>query len=514
MKTITKSLISVAVGIVIGASAVGYLTLSGSVDKSSGETAKEPLYWVAPMDSNYRRDKPGQSPMGMDLVPVYEDGTGSESAGTIKIDPDVVNNLGVTTAPVTLSKLSLEIETVGYVKYDEDKVVTVSPRIEGWIERLFVKAVGDPVLEGEPLYSIYSPTLVNAQEELLLSMQRGNPVLINAAEERLRALQVSDEVIKRLKQTREINRTIIVKAQQSGVLDKLTIREGAHVNPNMNLMAIAQPNEIWVIAEVFERQLNQVEIGNNVRMTLEYAPGKQWEGQVDYVYPSLNSETRTGQVRIHIDNPNGFLKPGMFADLDIDSGFGDENLIIPKDALIRMGDLNRVVLALGDGKFKSVNVGVGRLGSSKVEILYGLKEGDEIVTSAQFLIDSESSKTSDFRRMNHDPTGDMKTDKEMNMAEGMTSEGTAPQKVWVEASVKSVSDKQSMVTLKHAEIPDWDWPAMTMDFSVASDVDMTKLSPGLLIHVEITKTKNQSYQISEVHLAGSDSMKTKEHNHD
>ena len=386
-------------------------------------------------------------------------------------------------------------------------MLTVSPRVEGWIEKLFVKAVGNSVKAGEPLYSIYSPEMVNAQEELVLASQRGNQVLIDAAEERLRALQVSESEIKKLKETRKIQKTITVKAKQSGVLDRLTVREGAFVTPSMNLMTIAQLDKIWVIAEVFERQLNQVEVGNDVQMNLEYAPGKEWQGKVDYVYPSLNPKTRTGQVRIHFDNPDGFLKPGMFANLNIKAGLGDKNLIIPKEALIRMGGSNRVVLALGDGKFKSVNVDVGRLGSSRVEILSGLMAGDDIVTSAQFLIDSESSKSSDFKRMQHDTDVD-------NESHGSMSSDAAAQAVWVEATVKNVMPQHSMVTLEHGEISEWDWPAMTMDFDVASDVELSQLSTGLSLHAEITQVGKQQYQLTSIHIPEQKQVTEQEHNHD
>ena len=508
MKTVTKSLISLAVGFAVGAGAIGYVMQSTEVsDRSSGNAEKEPLYWVAPMDPNYRRDKPGKSPMGMDLIPYYGDDAEGSSPGTVRIDPDVINNLGVTTATVTSSRLNLDIETVGYVQFDEDRVLTVSPRVEGWIESLFVKAVGNSVKAGQPLYNIYSPEMVNAQEELVLASQRGKQVLLDAAEERLRALKVSESEIKKLKETRKIQRTITVKAKQSGVLDRLTVREGAFVTPSMNLMTIAQLDKIWVIAEVFERQLNQVEVGNDVQMNLEYAPGKEWQGKVDYVYPSLNPKTRTGQVRIHFDNPDGFLKPGMFANLNINAGLGDKNLIIPKEALIRMGDSNRVVLALGDGKFKSVNVDVGRLGSSRVEILSGLMAGDDIVTSAQFLIDSESSKSSDFKRMQHDTHAD-------NESHGSMSSDAAAQAVWVEATVKSVMPQHSMVTLEHGEISEWDWPAMTMDFDVASDVELSKLSTGLFLHAEITQVGEQRYQLTSIHIPEQEQVTEQEHSHD
>ncbi|HEY7775213.1 MAG TPA: efflux RND transporter periplasmic adaptor subunit, partial [Kineobactrum sp.] len=348
---------------------------------------------------NYRRDKPGKSPMGMDLVPVYEAGTDKDEAGTVRISPVVVNNLGVRTATVESGRLPHEIETVGYVQYDEDRLVHLHPRVEGWIEKLYVKAAGNPVQQGQPLYALYSPTLVNAQEELLLGLNRGNPVLISAAEERLLALQVTQADIDTLRKTRTISQTITVTAPQSGVLKQLEVREGMFVRPGMNLMTIAQLEHLWVIGEVFEQQAGLVNKADPVRIELDYLPGREWAAQVDYVYPTLNPVTRTVQVRVRLHNPNAVLKPGMFAQLTIAAEPGPQSLLIPREALIRTGQQARVVLALGDGRFKSVAVEFGRVGRQQVEIRSGLSEGERIVTSAQFLIDSESSKTSDFKRM-------------------------------------------------------------------------------------------------------------------
>ena len=176
------------------------------LEQSSAPPAaeKKPLYWVAPMDPNYRRDKPGQSPMGMDLIPFYEeDSSGSDAGpGAVKISPDVVNNLGVRTAPAQLGSLRSEIQTVGYVKYDEDQLVHIHPRVNGWVEKLYIKASGDPVKKGEPLYNIYSPELVNAQEELVMALERNKPRLIRAAENRLASLRVPTRVIKQLRESK------------------------------------------------------------------------------------------------------------------------------------------------------------------------------------------------------------------------------------------------------------------------------------------------------------------------
>ena len=400
-----KLLIGLVIGLLIGIGATVFFT-SGEghgMKNSDSDSPQEPLYWVAPMDPNYRRDKPGKSPMGMDLIPVYDKGDGAISAGpgTITISPDVVNNLGVRTAVAQLRSMHTAITTVGYVQYDEDQLIHIHPRVEGWIEKLHVKAAGNPVKEGQPLYDLYSPQLVNAQEELVLALNRNNSRLIQAAEDRLKALQIDSAVINQLKKDRTVHQTMTFYAPQSGVVDNLDIREGYFVEPGTTLMSVGTLEEVWVEAEIFERQASMVEVGLPVTMNLDYLPGETWQGKVNYVYPTLDPKTRTARIRLRFQNRNGLLKPNMFAQVTIHADAKEDTLMIPREAVIRTGIQDRVVLALGEGRFKSIEVKLGRLDDQYAEIITGLESGEEVVTSAQFLLDSESSKTSDFRRLHH-----------------------------------------------------------------------------------------------------------------
>lgn len=486
MQPFPRTLTSIAVGVLIGAASVWLMIGNDPIAGTNETNERKPLYWVAPMDPNYQRDQPGKSPMGMDLIPVYEDENTDNEVGTVTISPDVVNNLGVRTTTVVNGSLTVSVNTVGYVQYDEDRLLHVHPRVEGWIEKLHVKAAGDKVEKGEPLYELYSPTLVNAQEELLLALKRKNAILIEAAVERMSALQVSRSQISRLKRTGKVSQTITVEAPQSGIVDNLDVREGMFVKPGKNIMTIGQLEHIWVIGEVFERQATSVREGDAVRMWLDYLPGRVWEGVVDYIYPSLNTKTRTAEVRVHFNNTDGYLKPGMFAQMSIATAPSRASLIIPREALIRTGNQARVVVALGDGRFKSIAVDVGQVTESQAEILEGLKEGEQIVTSAQFLLDSESSKTSDFQRMTHS-----------------IEEADQPVKaesVWVAARVESLMPEHRMVSLAHEAIEDWQWPAMVMDFNVDEAVRLTLLNPGMEVHVEIKRDKDDNYRISQVHI--------------
>ena len=401
MSQLTRTLVVAALAAVAGGLVTYLLAPAGTPGGTAEPAGPRPLYWVAPMDPNYRRDGPGKSPMGMDLVPVYEESgqPGPEGAGTVWIAPEVVNNLGVRTAAVAVGSLPTEIRTVGYVQYDEDRRVHIHPRVEGWIEKLYVKASGDPVVAGQPLYELYSPQLVNAQEELLLALKRDNQRLVRAAEDRLLALQIAPDFIQRLRRERQISQTVTFHAPLTGVVDNLAVREGFFVRPDTTLMSVGVLDEVWVEAEVFARQAPLVAVGLPVTMTLDYLPGLQWQGAVDYLYPSLDEQTRTLRVRLRFANEDGVLKPNMFAQVVIRAPAEEERLVVPREAVIRDPDGDRVVLALGDGRFKSVAVALGRVDERQAEILQGLRAGDEVVVSAQFLLDSESSRTSDLRRM-------------------------------------------------------------------------------------------------------------------
>ena len=496
--TINKNLFKpVAFGILLGGlitgAAFSYLFAESNGKEPSASSAKDkPLYWVAPMDANYRRDKAGKSPMGMDLVPVYQDSNQGPDAGvgTIRISSDVINNLGVRTSTAKIKPLHAEINTVGYIAYDEEKMVHIHPRVEGWVEKLYVQAVGESVTKNQALYEIYSPELVNAQEELVLALNRSNRQLIKAAENRLLALQIPQSAISKLIKTKQVQQTITFYSPQNGVVETLNIREGFYVQPGLTVMSIADLSQVWVEAEVFERQANQVKAGAPVTMTLDYLPGQSWQGQVDLIYPTLDVKTRTVKLRLRFSNEKGAFKPNMFAQIAIHSTDADNTLLIPKEALIRTGKQDRVVLALGEGSFKSIAVTVGRYDNENVEIITGLSEGDKVVSSAQFLLDSESSKSSDFKRMYSENEG----------SDATASEEPMPVSVWVQGEITNLMAGHKMLTLEHEAIPQWDWPEMVMDFLVIDSVDFSRLKLGLTLHVEISKTAEGDYIISNIHI--------------
>ena len=365
---------------------------------SAEEDEREILYWVAPMDANYRRDKPGKSPMGMDLVPVYADADGGDGS-TVSIAPEVVQNLGVRTAVAERSRLWRGIDTVGYVDYDESRVSHIHLRTEGWIENLAVESEGERVTRGQRLFNLYSPDLVNAQEEFVQALVAGNKGLINASRSRLKALGIPNSQIKRLEKDRKASQTIPIYAPQDGVVASLTVRDGMYIKPATRVMSLADLSSVWLLAEVFERQADWVEVNQPAEVTLAFLPGRTWEGRVEYIYPSLDPVTRTLKARLRFPNPDEALKPNMYANVIIYGGPKDDAVVIPLEALIRTGREERVVIALGEGRFESRSVQAGIESGEWVEVLEGVQPGEDIVVSGQFLIDSEASLKASMMRM-------------------------------------------------------------------------------------------------------------------
>lgn len=366
--TVVAILVTLFIGVMIGR-----LTLESpdSADTVTSGDERKVLYWVAPMDANYRRDEPGKSPMGMDLVPVYEDDSETQP-GVVSIDPVIVSNLGVRTEKAQSGVLSRSIATVGYVGYDQDTVQHVHTRVEGWIEKLVTKTSGDTVSKGQLLFELYSRTLVNAQEEYLAALRSNNTPLLRASADRLQAFGVSASEISRLQKEKAVRQRVPVYAEIDGVIANLGVSEGIFVTPSTEIMSLAKLNSIWVLAEVFERQAAWVRAGQNATVELDYLPGKTWQGVVDYVYPELNPTTRTLKVRIRFENDATTLRPNMISRVTIQGdGFG-EVVHVPRSAVIRGGSIDRVVIALGNGRFRVQPVSIGIESGDRVAIRSGL----------------------------------------------------------------------------------------------------------------------------------------------
>lgn len=406
--------------LVIAAYLAGLLThhLMATSNKPDGsKSASKPLYWVAPMDPNYRRDKPGKSPMGMDLVPVYAN-TQSDT-GTVEISPRVENNLGVKTAKVEQKTLSRKIDTVGYVTVDENNIEHIHSYVDGWVRKLWVKATGEHVKKNQLLLELYSPTMNNAQQELLLALKNNSTSLINAGRKKLLTLGMSKSQVEQIISNRRQDPLVKVYSTTDGIISKLQVREGAYIKPSVDLITIEDLSRIWVIAEVMEGQSAWVKEGDHATASMAYLPGKLWHGHVDYVYPELDKKTHTLRVRLVFSNADITMKPNMYANITIDTKPIKGSLAIPRQALIRTGSGDRVILSLGGGKFKAQPVQIGIESGNYYQVLSGLSAGESIVTSAQFLIDSESNIKASFDRMN---SGESNSASEANKPKGSHSD--------------------------------------------------------------------------------------------
>ena len=486
MKTFTLTTIALLVGAALGYVGNQHFSLTALEHSSAGksEASNEPLYWVAPMDPNYQRDKPGKSPMGMDLIPVYADDlkTNNDPSGTVHINPAVENNLGVKTQAVVRAPLSPRIETVGYVAFDESRLWQTNVRVSGWVEKLNINAVGEQVKKGDILFTLYSPELIKAQEELLNAYRTERAGLIKGATERLVTLGVDRGQIQQILRQGKARQSIDIRALDNGIIASLNIREGGYLSPAQAAISAGPIDEVWVEAEVFERQAHWIHTGSQANMTLDALPGQTWQGKVDYIYPILDPKTRTLRMRLKFANQEQALKPNMFANISLQPKTQEAVLTIAKSAVIRSGGMTRVVLAQGDGKFRSARIEVGREAGDQIEVLAGLTEQDSVVTSAHFLLDSESSQTADLSRIN-----------------GLPPATT----VWAKGEVTQIMPAHNMLTINHESVKEWDWPGMVMDFTLASGLDLANVKVGQAIDFEMQKTKAGGYEIIDFKVSES-----------
>jgi Cu(I)/Ag(I) efflux system membrane fusion protein/cobalt-zinc-cadmium efflux system membrane fusion protein len=372
-------------------------TAGGGASASSGDSGERKVaYWVAPMDPTYIRDEPGNSPMGMDLVPVYEDeleGGAASGGSVVAIDPVVVQNMGVRIAPVVRGSLSRHVRTIGEIEVAEDSLSVVNLRYSGWIEKIYVDETGEEVRKGQRLFDIYSPELVSAQDEYLLALRTAgeDSPLASSARKRLELWNLSDTQIQAIADAGESQRTVTIYAPRGGYVLHKNVVEGARITAGHDLYRIGDLASIWALAEVYEFDAPWVGEGQAATMELSFAPGETYAGHVSYVYPTLNETSRTLKVRLEFENPGLALRPGMFATVWIEAQRRDDVLMVPSESILHGGDRQTVFVAQGGGRYRSQSITTGLSGDNKhTEVLSGLAEGDQVVVSGQFLLDSES----------------------------------------------------------------------------------------------------------------------------
>ncbi len=358
----------------------------------------EPGY-VCPMHPQVRSDEPGSCPIcGMDLVLRQQEPVDEETT-TVRISPQVRNNLGVRVAAVVLEPLPRVVDAVGQVAYDESRVRHIHARAEGWVQRVHVSSVGDRVSKGEPLVELFSPLLESAQQEFLQALRMGGDKLVTASENRLRALGISKSEIERLRRERKVDGYIVFRSDMDGVVIKLDAREGMHVRPDTDMVVMADLEQVWIEADVLTRQAGWLAPGLPATVTLDQSEAPALRGELAYVYPEADPVTRAVRVRLSFANPGGQLKPNSFATVRVRERDVAPMLQVPREALIRTSRDTRVMVDVGDNRFQPRVVTVAYESGQMAAISDGLAPGENVVVSGQFMLDSEASLRSELRRV-------------------------------------------------------------------------------------------------------------------
>lgn len=405
-------------------------------EKTAGETNGNGAtqYWTCGMHPWVILPEPGPCPIcGMDLVPLDP----KKFSGEIAINPVVVQNMGVRIAEVTEGPLVKSIRTVGIVAYDEENVRDVNTKFSGWIEDIYVDSLGAPVEAGEPLFSVYSPQLYSAQEDYLIALRSGDRSLIDAARTRLEYNDLTPDQVDALAKRDKPEKSVELLSPFKGVVIEKHANQGMKIDPGMQVYRIADLSRVWVLATVYEYQLPYIEEGQDAVMTLSYLPGMTFEGKVVYVYPYLDKKTREAQVRLEFENPDGVLKPGMFANVDLRNQLAANKTLVPRSAVINTGRRQVAFVSLGEGKFEPRTVQTGLVtDDDRIEVVSGLKPGEMVVTSGQFLLDSEANMREALAKMiKGEPAADQKVEV---AAEGSTEVAPLPESL--AASVSGALD--------------------------------------------------------------------------
>ncbi|HRO61931.1 MAG TPA: efflux RND transporter periplasmic adaptor subunit [Burkholderiaceae bacterium] len=476
-----------------GSAAAGSEGAAGGGSTPGGE--RRILYYRNPMGLPDTSPVPKKDPMGMDYIPVYADDSPNDT-GVVVVSPARVQTLGVRTALVEERPLEATVRASGRVEVDERSQVDVAPRFDGWIERLHVSAVGDKVRKGQPLFSTYSPELQSAGEELRIAERlardsEGNDAVANdsarrlaeATRGRLRNLQVAGQTSAR--QT--------FRAPANGVVLEKPAIQGARFEAGETLFRIADLSRVWIIADVYERDLGRVSVGQPAWVSLDAFPGRRFEARVAYRYPTLNAATRSTPVRLELDNREGLLQPGMFAQVEMEVGGSAPRTTVPSSAIIDDGQRQVVLLALAEGRFQPRAVRLGERGVDAIEVLEGLEPGDRVVVSANFLIDSESQLRAALANLTDSGTG--QTDSDTRAGGAQPGEGATHR---AQGSFDAIDRATGSATITHGEIASLKWPAMTMDFMLADPALADGIAPGTAVRFEFREGAPGEFVITRI----------------
>jgi len=497
---LVTSLVTAGVLLAAGGFFIGRLTSEGTAPQAvAAPESKAPagerkiLYWHDPMVPGPRFDKPGKSPfMDMQLVPVYADDANDTG---VKVSPTVQQNLGIRTATVKRADIGASFDAVGTVQFDERLSVAVQTRVAGYIEHLAVRAPMEQVRKGQALATIFAPEWLGPQNELLALKRSGVPQeLIAATRERMRAMSIPTELIRKSEETGVAQARYTLQAPANGVVTELGVRDGAQVSPGLTLFRISGLEKVWAVAEVPEAQAVRLTRGQKVKAVLQADASQTFDGELKEILPQVNASTRTLQARFEVDNRSGKLIPGLLLRLQV-GGAPTSRLVLPSEAVIRTGTRALVIVRRESGNFEPREIKLGEDLGDQLEVLQGLREGDEVVTSGQFLVDSEARLKSALGAM------------EARQSQPAPTAATdAPAIYRAEGKVESIDDDG--ITISHGPVPELKWPAMTMNFGKANSMTLTGLKPGDPVRFEFRKGGPLDWEVVSVQKSGSDAGTT------
>ena len=497
--------IFIAVALTIGGFAGGYQFAQQKTDGAAAVATVNPekqpkkklLYYRNPMGLPDTSPTPKKDQMGMDYIPVYE---GEEDGGGdsgLKISAEKIQKMGVKVEPAKLQVLDKSVRASGRIEVDESRLTTVTAKFEGYIERLYVNTTNQPVGRGQPLFEVYSPELVSAQREYAIAAQGIGKLneaggeaqsamrqLADSSLQRLKNWDISDEQIKALAQSGNAKRTLTFRAPVAGIVTEKKAVQGMRFMPGEVLYQIADTSSVWFQADVFEQDIAAVNVGQKAKIKINAYPGEVFEGRIAYVYPTLKAETRTVPVRIELANPKGKLKPAMFAEVEIPVAGAASVVTVPNSAVIDSGSKQVVIVQLAEGRFEPRVVKLGARGSEFVQVLDGVKEGEMVVSSANFLIDAESNLKAALGGM-----------QKAEAAPAAKPAAVGHKAVGVLNAVDSAS---GTVTISHEPVASLKWPSMKMDFVLANASLVSGLKPGAAVEFEFVERQAGEWVITSL----------------
>ena len=456
------------------------------------KSEKKLLFYRNPMGLPDTSPVPKKDPMGMDYVAVYEGDSAKDDAASpiqVNISSQKIQQLGVRTESAQFRNMDKVIRAAGRIEPDERRIAMISPKFEGYVERLHVSTLGQLVVKGQALFEMYSPELVSAQREYAIAVQGAESLkgadspaqlgmgrLVESSLQRLKNWDISEEQIKALIASGETRRTMTFRSPVTGVVTEKKAVQGMRFMPGEALYQVSDLSSIWVVADVFEQDLGLVKIGAKARIKINAYPDKSFSGTVTYVYPTLKAETRTVPVRVELANPGGLLKPGMFAEMELQASARGQVLTMPASAIIDSGTRQMALIALKEGRFEPREVKVGTRSDNYIEVLEGVKEGEQVVVAANFLIDAESNLKA--------------------AVGGFASPVSKSASNQAQGTVEEVDAKAGTITLHHGPVASLKWPAMSMEFKLANASLLKTLKPGTRVAVEFVERQQGEWVIT------------------